>query len=181
MKYASLTFLLCWLCWYPCFAQRLDVPQGDRDWPYRNKVRTLRYSQSRALEPDTLSVSATNPFFDDFSYQGPLPDSNRWFISDNNFDAPSVNASLAVNPPTQGSLCFDGISRFNEPYDVGSLSRGLCDQLVSHYLDLSGFGPQDNVWLSFALQPQGRGDAPEQNDSFFVYFRVPDAGIERKV
>ncbi|MFK7925010.1 MAG: hypothetical protein AB8H47_23840 [Bacteroidia bacterium] len=181
MKYSSLSLLFCLVFCFQAIAQNPIVPQGDQDWPYRNKANERTLSSSRALEPDTLSVSVTNPFFDDFSYAGPLPDSNRWFISNSNFDVPYLNQSLAVNPPSFGVVSFDGINRFNEPYDTETLSRGLCDQLVSHYIDLANYGPQDNLWLSFALQPQGRGDAPELNDSFFVYFRIPDLGIEEQV
>ncbi len=181
MKNASLCLLLSLVFCLPAIAQSPIVPQGDEDWPYRQGVRQHSQSQTRANEPDTLSISVNSPFFDDFGYEGPLPDSNRWFISSSNFDAPLVNQSLGVNPPTYGVISFDGNNRFNEPYDTENLSRGLCDQLVSHYIDLTNFGPSDNLWLSFALQPQGRGDAPEINDSFFVYFRVPDLGIEEEV
>ncbi|MEM6343553.1 MAG: hypothetical protein AAF927_06715 [Bacteroidota bacterium] len=181
MKYSFLSLLFSCLFCSQAIAQSPIVPQGDAHWPYRQGVRKHTNSLPRASEPDTLSISINAPFFDDFGYAGPLPDSNLWFISNSNFDAPLVNQSLAVNPPTYGVISFDGNNRFNEPYDTENLSRGLCDQLVSHYIDLDGYGPQDDLWLSFALQPQGRGDAPEINDSFFVYFRVPDAGIEEEV
>lgn len=181
MKYASLSLLFAFVFCFQAIAQSPIVPQGDADWPYRLKAKDRPLTNTRATEPDTLSISVNSPFFDDFTYEGPLPDSNRWFISNTNFDAPLVNQSLAINPPTYGVLSFDGINRFNDPYDAENLSRGLCDQLVSHYIDLASYGPQDNLWLSFALQPQGRGDAPELNDSFFVYFRVPDLGIEEQV
>ncbi|MEL7531266.1 MAG: hypothetical protein AAFN10_08170 [Bacteroidota bacterium] len=181
MKYSFLSLLFSLVFCLQAIAQSPIVPQGDANWPYRQGVRKHSFSNTRAAEPDTLSISANAPFFDDFTYTGPLPDSNRWFISNTNFDAPLVNQSLAVNPPTYGVISFDGNNRFNEPYDTENLSRGLCDQLVSHYIDLASYGPLDNLWLSFALQPQGLGDAPEINDSFFVYFRVPDLGIEQQV
>lgn len=136
---------------------------------------------ARAGTPDTLSILGNQRFFDDFAYDGPLPDSNRWFISSSNLDAPYVNRNRAIDPPTWGVASFDGTNRFNEPYNISSLSVGLCDRLVSHYIDLSTFQASDNLKLSFALQAKGKGEAPEGVDSFQVYFYLAESGQQELV
>ncbi|MEM7655935.1 MAG: hypothetical protein AAF399_07390 [Bacteroidota bacterium] len=151
------------------------VLQSDADWPVGElQLRPLPASL-RGATPDTLSISAANPFWDDFSWQGQEPDSQWWFTGPSLIDVPQLNNQHAVNPPSWGVATFDGRDRQGRPYNVGSLSSGTADRLFSHYLDLSGQSPGNNWVLSFFLQPQGRGEKPEPTDSFFVYFRTPNA------
>ena len=129
---------------------------------------------SRALEPDTISISASQPFFDDFSHPTLRLDTSKWFIPEgSNRRSPQVNKHLAMRPPSFGAVVFDGLNEQGRPYNSFVLTSGNADSLVSHYLDLSGYGIADNIRLSFYLQPQGWGDAPEAVDSFFVYFISP--------
>ena len=164
------------LFWYPTYQLEAQVViTDDHNWPsFPDRTAPSSPIQLRSQGPDTLSIGLGQPFFDDFSYQGPLPDSNRWFIADNNIDVPYVNKHRAIAPPTQGVATFDGINRFNEPYNAGGISDGICDRLATHYIDLSGFQSSDNVKLSFAIEPQGKGDKPELADSFFVSFYLPE-------
>ncbi|MEO0470399.1 MAG: hypothetical protein AAF206_12310 [Bacteroidota bacterium] len=169
--------LACTLLLIQCglHAQTVIISDADVQAPTLQR-RTPAYKQVRQI--DTLIISAINPFFDDFSYPGTMPDTNLWFVSENNFDAPLVNRNQAIDPPTQGVVSFDGVSRFNVPYEIDALSRGLADQLVSHYIDLSGFDANDDLFLSFFLQSQGRGDRPESTDSFLVKVFLPDSNQE---
>ncbi|MDX1907185.1 MAG: hypothetical protein SF053_09145 [Bacteroidia bacterium] len=132
----------------------------------------VRPDHLRGGLPDTLEVSLTRPFFDDFAYTGSFPDTSRWFVPETRLDVPHLTRGIAVNPPSEGCVTFDGISRTGDAYDVGSISAGVGDRLFSQYLDLSGYTPASGLWLSFALQPQGLGERPEQTDSFYVYFRT---------
>lgn len=126
--------------------------------------------------PDTLAFSTTAPFFDDFAYPGPWPDIELWFVDD--VTVPTVNRNSAVSPPSYGVATFDGVKQNNEVYVSSGLSAGTTDRLLSHYIDLSGLGTGNSLALSFFLQPQGLGEAPEATDSFKVFFRTNRTGAE---
>ena len=104
-------------------------------------------------DPDTLSVSAGNPFMDDFYYGGILPDSNKWFLT-GSIRYPNLTQNISIHPPTQGTATFDGINASGKAYSPIAQS-GITDVLESHYLNLANYSPTSNVYLSFALQPQG--------------------------
>ncbi|MEL6133185.1 MAG: hypothetical protein AAFR59_07430, partial [Bacteroidota bacterium] len=133
------------------------------------------YAPLRGNTLDTLTISTQSPFFDDFS-QGDLePDSGLWYTPDAFFDVPLITSHMAVDPPTHGTVTFDGLNRQGIPYATNGLFSGEVDRLLSQCLDLSSYDANDALFLSFALQPQGRGDAPEaETDSFFVFFRTTD-------
>lgn len=146
----------------------------DRQFPISDQ---LSLSILRDGNPDTLQISASNPFFDDFSYPGPYPDSSIWFAPQSRITTPQVNRNMAISPPSRGVVMFDGVSQDQSPYSIG-ISSGSSDQLISHYIDLSSHSPSENIFLSFFLQPQGRGNAPEPVDSFVVFFTTADSLIQ---
>lgn len=182
-KYFSSSFFqlsLLFLVSHSLSAQSPIQWNSDQDWHHVPYFPPSLLS-ARASAPDTLSIAGGNAFFDDFTYTGPLPDSTRWFLSGSDIEAPYVNAHRAINPPTWGVASFDGTNRFNEPYNTASLSNGLCDRLTTHYIDLAPFQAADDLKLSFALQAQGKGEAPEVTDSFFVYFYLPELNQQDQV
>lgn len=126
----------------------------------------------RTDEPDTILVTAANPFFDDFSYDDVLPDSNRWFVRDIDFRVPRVVRNAAINPPSVGTLRFDGLRRTGIPYETFIPTTGPTDRLLSHYLDLSNFGPSDNLTLYLYVEAGGRSESPESTDSLRVYLNT---------
>ena len=130
----------------------------------------------RRSDPKTLSFSPGQPFFDDFSYASSIPDSNLWFLDTASAKYPNISIHAAINPPSLGSLVFDGANPQGEAYIRDIIASGTADELVSHYIDLSAFGPGSNIALSFFLQPQGRGNAPERDDVFKVWFRTNRGG-----
>lgn len=144
---------------------------SDADWTY---PRTLveRPLNLRNGSPDTLPFSAAQPFFDDFAYAGALPDSNRWYRPTGELSTPQLMRQMPVNPPSRGAATFDGLDAQGQPYSVNSIQSGVADRLLSQHLDLSALQPGDSVMLSFYLQAQGRGEAPEPTDSFKVFFRT---------
>lgn len=111
---------------------------------------------------DTLNL----PFIDDFSYNGPKPNPAKW-IDGGTF----VNADFPINPPSWGVATFDGISASGQPYS-NVLSHGAADTLTSLPIHLA-YSPADSIYLSFALQPKGRGNFPEYVDTFLLEFKVP--------
>ena len=126
----------------------------------------------RTSEPDTISITAESPFFDDFPYEDVLPDTNKWFIRDIDFRVPRVVRNAAINPPSMGTLRFDGLKRDGIPYETLLPTSGLTDRLLSHYLDLSGFDPADNLTLYLYVEAGGRSESPESTDSFRVYLNT---------
>ena len=127
---------------------------------------------SRSTHKDTLFITAAQPFFDDFSHPGSVPDSTLWDIhAGDGFRHPNIMRNSAIGPPSLGVAMFDGVSANNDPYSR-RLTRGPGDRLESHYFDLSGLDPDSDVWLTFFLQPEGFGDAPTSQDSFKVYMNA---------
>ncbi|GAB4256592.1 MAG: hypothetical protein Kow0027_23740 [Saprospiraceae bacterium] len=107
------------------------------------------------------------PFFDDFSKNsGPWPAEQRWLDKD-----VFVNNTLAPNRPSIGMATFDGLDRRGRTLDI---FEGKGDQLTSKAIDLSGYSPNQGVFLKFYLAPKGYGLEPEKVDSFTVEFRNKD-------
>lgn len=118
--------------------------------------------------PNTLTISTLNPFYDDFSNLYESVDTAKWYLSGDNRQ-PLIYRRGAINPPTMGVVTFDGLNAQHNFYNT-SLASGWGDELVSHYFDLSGYTPADSIILSFYLEPQGKGEAPEPIDVFRVEF-----------
>jgi len=146
----------------------------DAEWPYRAKLTRPMVLRDDGF--DTLPFSASQPFFDDFSTESGEPSGARWYADSGAFDLPRKTFQMAVDPPSYGVVTFDGQQRSGRPYATNAIIAGVADRLLSQRIDLSGFSPADSVILSFYLQPQGRGEAPEATDSFYVYVRtnLPD-------
>ncbi len=112
------------------------------------------------------------PFFEDFAYEGPYPDSIKW-IDNYVF----VNNTFGYRPPSIGVATFDGLNESGSPYKG---DRGRADYLTSTFIDLSTFRQSDDVYLTFYTQPKGLGNRPKEADSLIVEFRNLD-GIWRKI
>jgi hypothetical protein len=120
---------------------------------------------------DTI-VLGINGFLDDFSYEGPYPDSNKW-LNDYVF----INRSMPVSPPTIGVATFDGVNAGGYPYNffASSSSTGKADTLTSKAIDLN-FPTDTSVYFSFFYQAQGRGNFPDPADSIILEFKAPLTG-----
>ena len=102
-------------------------------------------------------------FMDDFSYPGPRPNQN-W--EDQNV---LINNTFSGNietlqAPSLGVATFDGLDDEWLPYDNDQVD-GLCDVLTSIPIDLSVVPNQENIYLSFYLQPKGIGNPPNYCDN----------------
>ncbi|MCX6267318.1 MAG: T9SS type A sorting domain-containing protein [Bacteroidetes bacterium] len=139
------------------------------------KARAMELKQmnyfSRGL--DTIPVGI--PFFDDFSANSVFPSSKRWidkFAFENN--------DLPVYPVNLGAMTLDAINDSGNMYPTalpGPINF-IADYLTSRYIRLDSvftpvprkMTPADSVYLSFFYQPQGRGKAPQANDSLILEF-----------
>jgi len=115
---------------------------------------------------DTLQLGS-NGILDDFSYVGPYPDTSIWL---DNFAF--VNYGFPKAPISVGVATFDGINEKGFPYNFNAAmgSSGQADYLTSKPINLN-YLQSDSIYFSFYVQPQGRGNAPEQLDSLIVEFK----------
>ncbi|WP_020537013.1 T9SS type A sorting domain-containing protein [Lewinella cohaerens] len=147
---------------------------------YSGPVNSIVYRASRVDGLDSLCVvlcddngicdtthyafrvqvnSITPPFYDDFSYDNPVPVAGLWLDKE-----VYVNKEMPFNPPSIGVATFDGLSNRGRPYGDG---YGPADRLTSTYLNtING-----NWTLSFWLQRGGIADRPEVQDSLVLQFR----------
>lgn len=116
------------------------------------------------ISGQTITITANNPFFDDFSsYDGPYPSPQYW-LDRSTF----VNTTLAANPPSVGFATFDGLNRRGNPYDIANF--GVGDVMTSQRMDISAFGPNDPLSLRYFVAPKGYSLDPEPGDNFMLEF-----------
>lgn len=162
-QFMKINFIFCLL-----LLVSINVSAQEEILPLKNNPVLIRYNLENhptgthfKNDPDTISL----PFFDDFIYENPFPSSRFW--KDSNV---FINRTIGVSPPNTGVATFDGLNKFGKAYDpLNTTSNGeVADNLTSKYIKLKGISDKDSVYLSFFLQPQGLGDAPEGQDSFAV-------------
>ncbi len=113
------TFLFFSFCFF-MQAQEGVKPLGG------NSILINQKNTHQAQKPTSIDVFL--PFYDDFSYVGPVPDANKWDMSQSIF----VNRGYPIAPPTIGAATFDGLSRFGYPYNIFATSGSvLSDTLMS--------------------------------------------------
>jgi len=115
------------------------------------------------VQRDTIKLSAggREVFMDDFSGEGPIPDTLLWLDAD-----PYINREFAVGPPSAGVATFDGLGPKGQPHGGG---LGPADRLTSTYLDLTAL-PGD-VFVSFWVQAGGLGERPRPQDKLVLEYR----------
>lgn len=118
---------------------------------------------------DTISLDPTKGLLDDFSYDGPYPDTSMWL--DNTV---FINRGYGKAPITVGIATFEGLNAKGYPYNfaVGNTSSISADSLTSKPIDLN-YPAGDSIYLSFFCQPQGLGEKPETADSLVLEFKAP--------
>ncbi len=147
----------------------------EKDSPLRyNAVQAAQYEKEKTFLPRESrgGGSMALPFFDDFSHYS-LPTNNptipenyqRWLD-----DAAFINSTFPISPMTIGVATLDALMANGKPYvdtlyfpsinDV-YLDWGICDSLTSMPIDLSGYLPEDSVFLSFSYECGGRGNQPD--------------------
>ena len=80
------------------------------------------------------------------------------------------NYRYAVDPWSLGVMTFDGLDNSGYPYAMGTTLTNYADQLSTKPIDLSGALVSDSIYLTFLVQRQGFGDAPETGDSLILEF-----------
>ena len=123
-----------------------------------------------------ISDTLTLPFFEDFSHAIGYPDERRW--TDN---LVWVNNSFPKKAPNFGVATFDHLDAHGNPYHtLDKRVMVYADSLTSQPINLQfkrvgnqtiNYKPTDSIYISFFIQRQGIGDAPEAEDSLILYFK----------
>ncbi len=143
-------------------------------------ARAMEHNPKDYLKAGLDTIPVTLPFFDDFSANNVFPSSDRW-IDHYAFE----NDDLAVYPVNLGAMTLDAINDSGNMYPtaVPGPMEFIADHLTSRYIRLDSvftpvpraLTPADSIFLSFFYQPQGRGQAPQKNDSLILEFLVAPA------
>jgi hypothetical protein len=82
------------------------------------------------------------------------------------------NTTFPLNPPSIGVATLDGLNEFGRPYNNAVVNPiGVADVLTSKPLDLSSYENDSALFVSFFVQAQGLGDAPNIQDSLVIEFK----------
>jgi hypothetical protein len=121
-----------------------------------------------AFRTKALADSMSLPFWDDFSFVGKKGDT-LWA----NKRTVRISDDLAINPPSVGVAVFDGLNQFGIPYENDPIANGFRDTLESRKLLLAdvALANRDSVYLSFAYQLKGNGEAPDPADYLQIDFK----------
>ena len=152
----------------PTFQERIVYPA----YTYYDSIGTKNSHDSLKINTQDVLLDSARVFFKS------LKDSNAIWIDSFAFH----NYTLAYQPWSLGVASFDGLNDKGYPYAINTQSRGYGDYLTSKNIDLSSLVPADSVYISFAYQPKGFGDAPEnindgskqQHDSLCLQVYRPD-------
>lgn len=108
------------------------------------------------------------PLFDDFSNSRVQVSSDRW-IEKQVF----VNNDFPYEHPSINVATFDGLDQNGNAYSKFA-SKGTCDVLTSHSMNLKGLSVSDSIILSFYYQyePQGTTDQVYPDDSLILEYRA---------
>jgi hypothetical protein len=123
-----------------------------------------------------ISDTLTLPFFEDFAHITGYPQESRW--TDN---LVWVNNSFPKKAPNFGVATFDHLDAQGNPYHtLDKRNMVFADSLTSQPINLQfkrqgnqtiNYKPTDSIYISFFIQRQGIGDAPEVEDSLLLYFK----------
>ena len=136
------------------------------------QVPLLQAGEKNTESGRTSALNAmTLPFWDDFSFtqvQG-FANDTLWEIG----KSTRVTTGLSIDPPSIYSATFDGIDSIGKPYNLTDiLAKGRADKLISREIrmDLVPQAERSSVYFSFYYQIQGKGEAPDQDDNFSLWW-----------
>ncbi|MCT4582551.1 MAG: T9SS type A sorting domain-containing protein [Flavobacteriales bacterium] len=150
--------------------------QNTEVWPAHNYYDSLWTGSA----PDLILVEQAPDLFQDSStvyFVAPLPEDSFDIWIDSYVYR---NNTYPINPLSIGVATFDGLNANGYPYDWSSPSaEGIADYLTSKPIQLGtkvgggNYTDADSIYLSFAFQTTGLGEAPEEEDSLVLEFWSP--------
>jgi hypothetical protein len=158
---------------FACYAQ---AQQFVRLQPIQHRAIDEIPASFESLISWGISDTLTLPFFEDFAHIAGYPKSTRWV--DN---LVWINNSFPKKAPNFGVATFDHLNAFGNPYHtLDKREMVFADSLTSQPINLQfkrvgnqtiNYKPTDSIFISFFVQRQGIGDAPEAEDSLLLYFK----------
>ena len=159
-----------------CFAITAKAQPYLRLQPIQHRlIETISTPETSTLAwgiSDTLSL----PFFEDFAHIAGYPDSRRWVENQ-----VWINNTFPKKAPNFGVATFDHLDAYGNPYHtLDKREMVFADSLTSQPINLQfkrvgnqtiNYKPTDSIYISFFIQRQGIGDAPETEDSLLLYFK----------
>lgn len=154
-----------------CYSQGLYENELTSNPVLVGKYNELKDVLRTPVVIDTVNLGAEG-VLDDFSYDGPYPDTTLW-IDNKVF----INRDFAKAPITLGVATFEGLNETGYPYDftAGPATSAVADYLTSKPINLN-YPASDSIYFSFYYQPQGLGNDPEYLDSLVLQFKHSVAG-----
>ncbi|MDR0363981.1 MAG: hypothetical protein LBH92_03050 [Bacteroidales bacterium] len=116
------------------------------------------------------------PFFDDFTYPGPYPDNTLWEDKD-----AFINTAFQIKPTNRGVATLDALDADGHIHQGAGSYPFIADHLTSRMIRTDSIINEtaqrpltliDSLYLSFFYQPQGRGNAPDKQDSLVLEFFI---------
>jgi hypothetical protein len=153
------------------FSQEQLLPlQIDPDLNNFSQKNPITLKNQKLSEPMFL------PFLDNFNQYSYRPDSILW-LGDNVF----VNKKFQLLPPDLGVATFDAMNGEGKIHDNASQFAFAADTLTSQPIRLDSIMDpilrpllvRDSIYFSFYYQPQGKGNAPEEQDRLSLEFYSP--------
>lgn len=140
--------------------------------PLADDARARARQSAPVTVQDTIMFTAQG-LRDNFMYDSHRPDTIMWDMGLQ--PGVYVNRGWATAPVNLGVCTFDGLNWAGQPYDIlSSVNSSMpCDELTSKAINLSNFDPTDSVMISFWWEAQGRGYAPNQNDTLLLQINIP--------
>lgn len=176
MKIRYLLFLLLLFTGGSALAQEMLMELGSNPVLIERAKRAKQQESNAKYSVLPQATVLTLPFIEDFSKEDVYPDSSKW-IDKKVF----INRTFPKAPPTIGVATFDGLAETGLAYNINasSGSSGYADTLTSKEIDLTA--PADSVYFSFYYQAQGRGNAPETQDSLILQFKEQNDTVWTRV
>ncbi|MBS1949809.1 MAG: T9SS type A sorting domain-containing protein [Bacteroidetes bacterium] len=142
------------------------------------KTTQPQKTSNKSARVQSASSPLMLPFWDDFSFNGSQPDApgfshpsdSLWLFGQSVW----VNTGMGINAPSYKVATFDGLDSTGMPYNRNiPTAKGVADRLVSRPLRLDSVNPslRDSVFIFFYYQWKGRGEAPDPQDVFSLWFR----------
>ena len=154
--------------------------------PLSGILKSGHYQKKESsLKTASTSTLVELPFFDDFSYayKSVFPSVSHWLDS-----SVFINTGFANAPISIGVATFDGLNKKAYPYNIQAPVNisARADVLTSKAINLKQswafvYSPADSVYLSFYYQAEGKGEAPEPNDSLCLDFFNPNQNKWEKI
>jgi hypothetical protein len=150
-------------------------------WAQLVQVPIVRKAEATKSNNDNKRIqqsALTLPFWDDFSFNNPHHlASSATYANDSLWQfghSVWVNNGMGINAPTLNVATFDGLDSLGMPYNItNAYAKGVADRLTSRSLRMDLVDPtrRDSVFIFFYYQYEGNGEAPDQGDSFSLWFK----------